>query len=299
MNPVRSQSIGTTAVLPTTEWTSNGAKKVLVLYVPVLHAGYIKLFEQYKDSAETLYVLGASFIDEASRFHKEIRALEPQTAMMLIESLRIFDNVRVLEKDRVHELKGKEILTADEDVCRKFIAGYLPDERVEYAPVFLRWDEKNVKSDVKVAYDRVSEDAFDREMIARAADEAEKSSDWWRHVGAVVVKDRKVIFENHNHHVPSDHTPYVNGDPRDAVEPGTLNLIYTSLHAEQAIVADAAKKGASLGGASMYLNIFPCPLCAKLMAYAGIKKCFFRSGSAWLDAESILKANGVEIVLVK
>ncbi len=273
-------------------------KKALVLYVPVLHAGYIKLFEQYRDSAETLYVLGASFIDRVSRFHTEIRALDPQAARTLIESLKMFSSVNVLESDRLSELNGREIVTADEDVCRKFVSAYLPGEPVEYAPVFLRWDEKNVKSDVEVAYDRVSEDAFDREMIARAADEAEKSSDWWRHVGAVVIKDGKVIFENHNHHVPSDHTPYANGDPRDAVEPGTMNLIYTSLHAEQAIVADAAMRGVSLEGVSMYLNIFPCPLCAKLMAYAGIKKCFFRSGSAWLDAESILKANNVEIVLV-
>lgn len=274
-------------------------KKTLVLYVPVLHAGYIKLFEQYKDSAGTLYIFGASLIDEASKFHKEIRALDPHTAKMLAESLRIFGSVAVLEKDHVRELKGKEIVTADEDVCRKFIAAYLSAERVEYAPVFLRWDEKNVKSDVKVAYNRVSENPFDREMIARAAMEAGKSSDWWRHVGAVVVKDGEVVFENHNHHVPSDHMPYANGDPRDALPAGTMNLVYTSLHAEQAIVADAARRGISLEGASMYLNIFPCPLCAKLMSYAGIKKCFFRSGSAWLDAESILKANGVEIVLVK
>lgn len=273
-------------------------KKNLVLYVPVLHAGYLKLFEQYQDSVGTLYILGASLIGEVSRFHKEIRALDPHTAKILIESLGIFDHVRVLEKNDTHELRGKEIVTADEDVCRRFIIGYLPDESVEYASVFLRWDEKNVKSDVRVVYGRISQDPFDREMIARATDEAEKSSDWWRHVGAVVVRDGTVIFENHNHHVPSDHMPYANGDPRDAMQAGTMNLVYTSLHAEQAIVADAARQGISLEGASMYLNIFPCPLCAKLMAYAGIKKCFFRSGSAWLDAESILKGNGVEIVLV-
>jgi len=35
------------------------------------------------------------------------------------------------------------------------------------------------------------------------------------------------------------------------------------------------------------------------MAAAGIKKCFFKTGSAWLDAESVLRDAGVEIVLVK
>ena len=93
--------------------------------------------------------------------------------------------------------------------------------------------------------------------------------------------------------------PYANGDPRDVIEAGTMNLLYTSIHAEQSIIARAAADGVSLQGADVYLNIFPCPLCAKLVAYAGLKTCFFKQGSAWLDAESILKAMGVEIVLVK
>jgi dCMP deaminase len=114
-----------------------------------------------------------------------------------------------------------------------------------------------------------------------------------------VVRGKKVIFRSHNHHVPSEHVPYAQGDPRDAIKAGTLNLVYTSLHAEQSIIAEAAREGASLAGTAMYLNVFPCPLCAKLMAYAGIKKCFYRTGSAWLDAESILRANGVKIILVK
>lgn len=274
-------------------------KRILILYVPVLHAGYIRLFERCKDSVGALFILGPALISELSRFHTEIRALDPETVKVLVQSLGLFGKVAVLEKNHLAELRGKEIITADEEVCREFIAKYLPDEKTDYLPIFLRWDEKNIKSDVTVSYDRISEDPFDRNMIARAIDEAEKSSDWWRHVGAVAVKEGKIIFENHNHHVPSDHMPYANGDPRDAVKPGTLNLVYTSLHAEQTIVAGAAEKGISLADASMYLNIFPCPLCAKLMAYAGIRKCFFRSGSAWLDAESILKANGVEIILVK
>jgi dCMP deaminase len=115
----------------------------------------------------------------------------------------------------------------------------------------------------------------------------------------VVVKDGVVIARKHNHHVPSEHMPYVNGDPRDVIKSGTLNLVYSSLHAEQTIIAESARDGVSLKGTDIYLNDFPCPLCAKLMASAGIKRCFFKAGSTWLDAESVLHAAGVEIVLVK
>lgn len=274
-------------------------KPVLVLYVPVLHEGYIKLFEKHRAGVDALYLLGEDITAEFFSLGKEIRALDPETAKNIIASLNIFPAVSVLHKETVNGLKDTAIITADDELCRKVIQLYFPKKSATYEPVFLRWDEKNVNSSTAVKYDRASIDPFDRKMCAAAANEAEKSSDWWRHVGAVVAKGGEVIFSAHNHHVPSEYTPYAQGDPRDVVAAGTLNLVYTSLHAEQTIVARAAQKGISLEGTSMYLNVFPCPLCAKLMAYAGIKKCFFKTGSAWLDAESVLRANGVEIVLVK
>lgn len=274
-------------------------RKVLLLYVPVLHAGYLKLFDRYKDTVDTFYILSAPFVRELTPFPKEIRAIEPATVRHLIAGLGIFKKVLLLSRRVLPDLRGAEIITADEEVSRAFAEKYLKGSRIRYERVFLRWDEKKVKSDVKVKYTRVSSAPFDRKMVARASREADKSSDWWRQVGAVVVKNKKVILEAHNSHVPSEHTPYVHGDPRDVIESGTLNLLYTSIHAEQAVIAEAARRGTSLKGASIYMNIFPCPLCAKLVAYSGIKKCYFQIGSAWLDAESILKASGVEIILVK
>lgn len=275
------------------------AKKTLVLYVPALHEGYIKLFEKHRNDIETLYILGDDITSDFFSLKKEIRSLEPETAKKLIESLGIFPKVAVLHKKDFDVLQGADIIMAEDEMCRQIAATNLKGSKITYEPVFLRWDAKNVKSATDVSYDRISEDPFDQKMCEAAANESEKSSDWWRHVGAVVVKDGKQVLGAHNHHVPSEHMPYIQGDPRDMIEAGTLNLVYTSLHAEQTIVAEAAQKGISLEGMSMYLNVFPCPLCAKLMAYAGIKKCFFKSGSAWLDAESVLRANNVEIIFVK
>lgn len=279
-------------------------KRALVLYVPVLHEGYIKLFEKYRGKADALYILGEDIIADFFPLHKEIRALDPEMAKKLISTLNVFPAVLILDKkmagaDERGGLKEAEIVTATDELCRKIVEKYFQKNRVIYEPAFLRWDEKNVKNSTDIKYDRISEDLFDREMCAAAANEAEQSSDWWRHIGAVAVKSGKIIFKAHNHHVPSEHMPYIQGDPRDVIEAGTLNLVYSSLHAEQTIVAEAAQKGISLEGMSIYLNVFPCPLCAKLMAYSGIKKCFFKTGSAWLDAESVLRAQGVEIVLVK
>lgn len=274
-------------------------KQILILYIPVLHEGYLKLFRSQQNSADALYILDEEFTEELNPFGKEIRAIKSEVMQKLITSLDFFPVVRVLSRSSFPEISGAKIITADEEISRCFIEKYLPDAPVVFEKIFLRWDQKKVKAAESVNYSRVSTDPFDREMIARAAQEADKSSDWWRHVGAVVVKNGKLLFESHNKHVPSEHMPYAVGDPRDVIESGTMNLLYSSIHAEQEAIARAARDGISLAGTSIYMNFFPCPLCAKLIAYAGIKKCFFKTGSTWLDAESILKAHDVEVILVK
>ncbi len=274
-------------------------KRALVLYVPVLHAGYLALFEKYRGGVDALYLFGGDIVAEFAPFHHEIRALDAAQMKSLIEALHIFPTIAIFSRATADELRGAQIISSTDEICRKALAHYFPEKNIIYENVFLRWDEKNVDRPIDVKYDRVSTDAFDQDMCRMAVLESGKSSDWWRRVGAVVVKGGAVIAQQHNHHVPSDHTPYVNGDPRDVIKSGTLNLIYSSLHAEQTIVAESARDGVSLKGTDMYLNDFPCPLCAKLMAAAGVKRCFFKAGSTWLDAESVLHAAGVEIVLVK
>ena len=274
-------------------------KRALVLYVPVLHAGYLKLFEKYRNDVDALYILSDDLVKKFEPFHREIRALDAAQMKPLIESLKIFPTVAIFSPATTDELRDAEIIASTDETCRKAVMEYLPENKITYENVFLRWDEKNVDRPIDVKYDSISTDPFDQDMCRMAVEESGKSSDWWRRVGAVVVRNGVVIARRHNHHVPSEQMPYVNGDPRDVIKSGTLNLVYSSLHAEQTIVAEAARDGVSLKGTDMYLNDFPCPLCAKLMASAGIKRCFFKAGSTWLDAESVLHAAGVEIVLVK
>ena len=48
-----------------------------------------------------------------------------------------------------------------------------------------------------------------------------------------------------------------------------------TVHAEQNAVADAARRGISLEGATAYLTHFPCINCAKILASAGIRKIIY------------------------
>ena len=49
------------------------------------------------------------------------------------------------------------------------------------------------------------------------------------------------------------------------------------------------QKGIALEGAEIYVSDFPCPPCAKTIARAGLKRCYFFKGYGVLDGEEILK----------
>ena len=70
----------------------------------------------------------------------------------------------------------------------------------------------------------------------------------------------------------------------------------TALHAEAGLIVEAAKKGISLEGATLYVTTFPCPNCAKLVAASGIKKLIYQDGYSVLDGEELLRSAGLIIV---
>ncbi|MBI2592576.1 MAG: hypothetical protein HYW37_00210 [Candidatus Colwellbacteria bacterium] len=273
-------------------------KRVIVLYIPVLHEGYLEFFKKHND-ADILYILGEDFIDEFSGIHKEIRALSPETIKKLVESLSLFKSVKVLGKKSLSEIGDSEIVTADEAISLNFVNKYFPKNRVFYDNIFLRWDEKNVYSENLPQEAEVSDSDFDRKIMELAKKQAEKSSDWWRQVGAVIVKDGKVILEDVSHHLPSDHISYIEGNPRDFIEAGTKRDLSTSIHVEQLLVGEAARRGLSLEGTSIYINVFPCVPCAQIISQSGIKKCYFQTGNAYLNVERVFRMAGVKLILVK
>ncbi|MFH1346937.1 MAG: deaminase [Spirochaetota bacterium] len=276
-------------------------KKMLIAYVPVLHDGYLRLFSKYAANIDVLLIFSRALVKEFTYLEEEIRAVDPAVMVEVVKSLNLFRNVLVLEAHMINYIcRDYEIVAVDDSISRRLIEKYIPENKVvELISAFLRWDETNIMVSKPAGYQRESCDVFDREMIALANHEAQKSSDWWRRVGAVAVKDGKVLFSAYNRHLPSEHTPYVFGDPRDFIKAGEQSEIATSLHAEQAIIIEAAKSGVSVKGADIYVSVFPCPMCAKPVALAGFRRCFFASGHASLNGVEIMKSEGVEIVLVR
>lgn len=110
-------------------------------------------------------------------------------------------------------------------------------------------------------------------------------------VGCVLVssgeQSNRIIAAGYNGFLPG--TPHVS-HVRDGHEQATV-------HAEQNAIADAARRGIPLGGATAYISHFPCINCAKLLASAGIQLIKYH-----LDyrndplAGELLKESGIKVV---
>lgn len=272
-------------------------KPIVISYIPALHQGYIKFFTEHPGP---LFVLGPEFIKETPRMERDIRALEPIMVAEMVKSTRLMSDVQVL--DDLKNLPDKaSVIMPDEDVNRNFAKKHLAGRQVQFIPTFLRWDRQISTTEFEVPAGRtVSTDELDDELMAQAQVEADKSHDWWRQIGAIATKGGKPLISVHNQPLlAEDYTVNVFGDPRSNFDAGEHIELVKTIHAEARVIAEAARRGISLQGASMYVTTFPCPVCAKSIAAAGIKKVYYRDGYSLLDAEDILKAVGAEIILVK
>jgi dCMP deaminase len=276
-------------------------EKILIAYVPVLHDGYKMFFERHKD-AKTIYIFGPEIIGEFYYLSKEIRQLDPKLIKAALESWKLKSKIEILTPDILKSFENKKysIVMPNEDVVKILWEKYFPKQQVTLDSIFLRWDKHNAVLEKPVIPDEMlSKKAFDKKIMKLSEKEAEKSSDWWRRVGAVLVKNGKVVMQAYNAGAPSEHTPYVNGDPRNAFNKGVHLELGTTIHAEAGIIAEAARKGIKLDGSDMYVSVFPCPPCAKLIAYSGIKTLYCGGGYGILDGENVLKAKGVKIIFVE
>ncbi len=272
-------------------------KRVLILHMPVFHTGYLRFFKKHKSSIQSIYLVDKKFLKTMPDYVEDISALDVVTVQKILKYFG-FPKVFLLSKNTTKSLANKKLLFIDDQYSREIQSTYFPKADCRLASVFLRWDRTKVLSQENVS-SPASGSRQDVVFIKRAYVEAKKSSDWWRQVGAVLVRGEKMIFSAYNEGVPSDHTPYEYGALRDMLKVGEHPEISSTIHAEQKIVASAAKKGLSLLGTELYVTHFPCSVCAKLIAFSGIQTCYFTEGSSNADGSLVFSSLGVKVLRVK
>ncbi len=277
------------------------ASAILLAYIPVLHEGYRRFIDSHLTTVQTAYLLGPQYTHQLRPLVKDIRALEPR---LVVEALRKWYpnlEVRILENEMIPELQTPHIIAPDEDITRQVIQEHFPNNSVVFDTIFLRWDhEHSLAAKPLQDIPNITVNALQRTFLDRAKSEARRSSDWWRHVGAVLVSaDGQTILSDHNHHLPSPHTPYVTGDPRANFHKGEHIELTTAIHAEAAVIGSAAKLGVSTAGAQLFVTTFPCPVCAKLIVQAGITELYFSEGYAVLDGLDLLQKANITVLQIK
>ncbi|MCK4918169.1 MAG: hypothetical protein KAS02_00070 [Candidatus Pacebacteria bacterium] len=283
---------------------TNKTKQILIAFVPVLHAGYIKLFKKFPTN---IYLIDKNLLIESSiykYFERDLRTMDEMVMQKAIKSLNIFENVNILDKNNLEEIKKEEnfeIIFPDEAVSKEIQKKYFKDNKnISFENVFLRWDKPITLQETEVHPNRkITIEKFHQTMMGEALKQKKLSSDWWRQVGSVIVKDNKVILSGYNKHVPTDFSMDIYGDPRSNFDAGERYDLSTAIHSEASLISYAAKEGISLDGASIYVTTFPCPTCAKLIAGAGIKKVYYSEGYSVLDAENIFNAFNIEVILIQ
>ncbi len=119
-----------------------------------------------------------------------------------------------------------------------------------------------------------------------------------RQIGAVIVKDRRILTTGYNG-VPSGiaHCSEV-GCLREElkVPSGQKVELCRAIHAEQNAIIQAAVHGISISGAVIYTTTYPCVLCTKMLINAGIKKVYYCDSFPDELSKSLLKEAGIETV---
>ncbi len=272
-------------------------KTAVVAFVPVIHKGYVDFFDKHQGD---IYILGDDLVKQFTFLTRDLRLLGEKRTVQALKTLFPDRKIGSLS-DSVLSTWNYETTTMPEDeISHEIAEKYKLGSKVIYVPVFLRWNRLITLKELEVDPNRrISREDLDREFMNEAIVEAPKSEDWWRQVAAVAVKNGRIIQKAHNKHLPTSFHLSTNGDPRSNFNAGEQPDIYTAIHAEGGLIAEAAREGISLNEASLYVTTFPCPNCARLIGTAGIKKVYYSKGYSLLDAEKILEHFGVEIILVQ
>jgi dCMP deaminase len=95
-----------------------------------------------------------------------------------------------------------------------------------------------------------------------------------RQVGAVVVKDKRILTTGYNGAPKGMKHCSELGCLREtqAVPSGERHELCRGIHAEQNAIVQAAAFGVNIHGSTLYCTHFPCVLCTKLLINAGIRR---------------------------
>jgi dCMP deaminase len=127
---------------------------------------------------------------------------------------------------------------------------------------------------------------------------AELSSARRLHVGAIVVKDDRIISIGYNG-MPAGWDNNCEDTVWHSDGERTLKTKPEVLHAETNAIAKLAKSNESGMGATMFVTHAPCLDCAKLIYQSGIGSVLYRNSYRDTSGVTFLENSGIQVTQVK
>jgi dCMP deaminase len=124
---------------------------------------------------------------------------------------------------------------------------------------------------------------------------ARRSTCQRRQVGAVLVKDKRILATGYNGAPPGlSHCLDVGClREQEKIPSGERHELCRGLHAEQNTIIQAAYHGISIKGSSLYCTNLPCSICMKMIISAGINKIIYENGYPDYLAGRMLSESGI------
>ncbi len=132
--------------------------------------------------------------------------------------------------------------------------------------------------------------ALDKRYLRMAKIWAENSYCKRRQVGALIVKDKKIISDGYNG------TP--SGFPNLCEDENGLTFPYV-LHAEANAITKVACSNNSSEGATIYCTSSPCIECSKLIIQAGIRRLVYCEKYRLMDGIQLLERAGIQVDFIE
>lgn len=120
-----------------------------------------------------------------------------------------------------------------------------------------------------------------------------------RKVGSIITVDNKIKSTGYNGSPKGlNHCSENGGCMRELhnIESGTRQEFCRAVHAEQNAIIQAAVDGTAIKGGTLYVNTYPCSICARMIINAEIKRIVYASDYKDNLAKDLLNEANIEVV---
>lgn len=109
-----------------------------------------------------------------------------------------------------------------------------------------------------------------------------------RQVGALIIKDRRIISTGYNG--PPSGQPHC-----DEAGCNLSEVCQKAIHAELNAICQAAKFGQSLDGATIFVECIPCRSCSQAIIASGIKEVYYENEYSYGEYLKLLVDSGIKV----